>query len=105
MLRVCLSVFALATCLAGDVWAQTPAPRPESKAVAPGAIINLNTATAVEFEALPGIGAKVAARIVEYRTRKGPFRKVEDTLETSSTCPCLLNILDTCAVWPVSRSR
>ena len=32
------------------------------------------------MEALPGIGAKVAARIVEYRTQKGPFRKIEDLM-------------------------
>lgn len=41
-------------------------------------ILDLNTATAAELEALPGIGEKRAADIVAYRTRNGPFRIVED---------------------------
>jgi comEA protein len=80
MLRVCLSVFALATCLAGDALAQASAPRPEATTVKPAALINLNTATTTELESLPGIGTKVAARIVEYRTKKGPFHKVEELM-------------------------
>jgi competence protein ComEA len=42
--------------------------------------VNLNTATAEQFEALPGIGAKMAARIVEYRQKNGPFKKVEELM-------------------------
>ena len=44
------------------------------------ATINLNTATAAELEKLPGIGQKVAARIVEYRQKNGPFKKVEELM-------------------------
>jgi competence protein ComEA len=80
MLRVCLSVFALAACLSVQTFAQGAAPAPEPKAVKPAAIVNLNTATVAELEALPGIGAKVAERIVEYRVKKGPFKKVEDLM-------------------------
>lgn len=39
--------------------------------------MNINTATAVELESLPGIGKVIAERIVEHRTRYGPFRRVE----------------------------
>lgn len=42
--------------------------------------ININTASARALEALPGIGAKTAARIVEYREKNGPFRKVEELM-------------------------
>jgi competence protein ComEA len=42
--------------------------------------ININTATASELDALPGIGAKTAARIVEYRQKNGPFKKVEELM-------------------------
>jgi competence protein ComEA len=44
------------------------------------AVININTATAAEFEALPGIGSKMAQRIVEYREKNGAFKKLEDLM-------------------------
>ena len=80
MLRVCLSAFALAACLSAQALAQGTAPGPESKVTRSAVLVNLNTATAAEFESLPGIGAKVAARIVEYRMKKGPFRKIEELM-------------------------
>lgn len=55
---------------------QTPAP---TKA-APTAVVNINTATAEQFDGLPGIGAKLAARIVEYRQKNGGFKKLEDLM-------------------------
>ena len=39
-----------------------------------GGLVNVNTATAAELEALPGIGPVIARRIVEGR----PYRSVED---------------------------
>jgi len=44
------------------------------------AVVNLNTASAAELEGLPGIGAKTAARIVEYRQKNGPFKKIEELM-------------------------
>ena len=44
------------------------------------AVVNINTASASELEALPGVGAKTAARIVEYRQKNGPFKKVEELM-------------------------
>jgi competence protein ComEA len=52
---------------------------PDAKA-APAAVVNLNTATAAQLEALPGIGPKVAQRIVEYRQKNGAFKKVEELM-------------------------
>jgi competence protein ComEA len=49
-------------------------------AKAPGGVVNLNTATAAQLEALPGIGAKMAQRILEYRTKNGSFKKVEELM-------------------------
>ena len=40
--------------------------------------VNINTATADELNALPGIGPKFAERIVAYRTEHGPFSSVND---------------------------
>jgi competence protein ComEA len=54
-----------------------------SRAAAKGSAVgtvNLNTASAGDLEALPGIGAKTAARIVEYRQKNGPFKKVEELM-------------------------
>lgn len=42
--------------------------------------LNLNTATAVEIEALPGIGKVLAQRIVEHRRLHGPFRRPADVV-------------------------
>jgi competence protein ComEA len=83
MLRTGISLVALLACLAVHPSAQQaePASKPDTRATAkPPVMVNLNTATAAELEALPGIGAKVAARIIDYRTKKGPFRKVEELM-------------------------
>jgi competence protein ComEA len=45
---------------------------------ATGTTINLNSATAAELEALPGIGETYAARIVDSRTTAGPFASPEE---------------------------
>ena len=42
--------------------------------------VNLNTATAAQLEALPGIGARTAALIVEYRQKNGGFKKIEELM-------------------------
>src|SRR5262245_40585101 len=50
-----------------------------SKSAASGPV-NINTASAADFEALPVIGPKLAARIVDYRQKNGPFKKIEDLM-------------------------
>ena len=42
--------------------------------------LNLNTATRAQLEALPGIGPVLAGRIIEFREKKGGFRRVEELL-------------------------
>ena len=45
--------------------------------------ICINTATAEELEALPGISARIAAAIVAEREAHGPFRLPEDIMAVS----------------------
>jgi competence protein ComEA len=44
------------------------------------ATINLNTATVDQLETLPGIGRKTAERILDYRQKNGPFKKIEELM-------------------------
>lgn len=46
-------------------------------------LVDINTATAEELEALPGIGETRAAAIVEYREANGPFRRIEDLTQVA----------------------
>lgn len=81
MLRSILSVLALATIVAAHPLAQSAAPpKAEARVAKPAVMINLNTATVAELQELPGIGAKTAARIVDYRQKKGPFKKIEELM-------------------------
>ena len=48
---------------------------------APAAPIDLNTAGASDLESLPGVGSKLAERIVTYRELNGPFVAHDDLLD------------------------
>ena len=45
--------------------------------------VNINTATAAELDALPGIGEVIAQRIVAYRESHGAFTTVDDLAEVN----------------------
>ncbi len=91
MLRTLLSLAVLTVFLAAPVAPAEAAQaaradtKPSSRASRPSrptfaGIVNINTASASEFENLPGIGAKTAQRIVEYRQKNGPFKKIEELM-------------------------
>ena len=84
MFRIALSILALASLIAlqpSVAAAQTaPAARKAAKPATPGGQVNINTASVADLDALPGIGAKTAALIVEYRQKNGPFKKVEELM-------------------------
>ena len=43
-------------------------------------LIDLNAADASELERIPGIGYKLASKIVEYREEHGPFKDYNDLM-------------------------
>lgn len=47
----------------------------------PAQPIDINSATPEQLTEIPGIGTAIAQRIVEFREKEGPFRKVEDLMK------------------------
>lgn len=82
MRRVITCLILLAGLTASVVTLQPPSAitARSQKKPAPTQAIDINRAGTEDFERLPGIGPALAREIVEYRTKHGPFRRVEDLL-------------------------
>ena len=65
------------------------APQAGGTAPAP-ALLDLNTASVTDLDALPGIGPVIAARILEWRAANGLFRSVEELGEVSGIGDAIL---------------
>ncbi len=85
-LRACLGALALALLAAAPGWSA-------GSGRAPDVMVNINTASAEELQALPGIGEARAAQIVALRKERGAFRKVDELLEVRGIGPAMLERL------------
>ncbi len=85
-LLIAAALMACAALPAGAQQAKPAAPKSTTAAKAakatatPAAPVNINTATQAQLETLPGIGAKAAQRIIEFRQKNGGFKKPEDLM-------------------------
>jgi competence protein ComEA len=52
-------------------------------AVGGAPMVNINSATQVQLEELPGVGPVTAQAILQWRTDNGPFTAVDELLEVS----------------------
>ncbi len=59
----------------------------------PSSPLDINRATAEQFESLPGVGPATASAIVEDRTRNGPFASVDDLDRVPGIGPAKLAVL------------
>jgi competence protein ComEA len=73
------AAFVLAVLLAAPAMSGGQPQSPSASASS--AAVNINTATADQLNALPGIGPKMSSRIIEYRQENGGFKKVEELMQ------------------------
>ena len=74
---------AVVLALYGDQPAAAQVQEPASSGAPrmPSELIDLNTATAMELDTLPGVGPRTAERILEYRREHGGFERIEDLMD------------------------
>ena len=72
-----------------------PSPAGTAGDTEPGGPVNLNTATASDLDALPGIGPVLAQRIVSYRDQQGRFTSVEQLDDVPGIGPSIYDQLKT----------
>lgn len=93
------------------------APRKPAKQVS--GLINLNQASAAQLDLLPGVGAKAAARIIDFR-KKTPFTRPEEIVQVKGfgkkkydklkthlavAGPTTLKVLETVSAEPSEQGR
>jgi competence protein ComEA len=73
--------------------AAASAPAGPSGAPTASAPVDLNTATAQQLDALPGIGPTTAQKIIDYRQQHGPYTSIDDLDAISGIGPAKIESL------------
>ncbi|MBI2820895.1 MAG: helix-hairpin-helix domain-containing protein [Acidobacteria bacterium] len=71
--------FALTLVLMLLAAASTPVLQAQQETVAP-AKVNINAGTVEQLSTLPGVGPATAQKILEFRSKNGPFKRIEDLM-------------------------
>lgn len=85
-----LTLWRASTRPPSDLPDNSPAPRAATRAHEGGATIAINRASESELAALPGIGSKLAQRIVQERRRRGGFCALDELDAVRGVGPALL---------------
>jgi comEA protein len=80
MNRPAFALVAALVLLSLPLVAQRAPKPPVTATVVSTEVVNLNSATAAQIASLPGIGPKTADLVVQYRTKNGPFKKIEEIM-------------------------
>lgn len=74
----------------GVVPRQQPGSAVSSSSSSGSSLININTATLAELDALPGVGPSTAKAIIDTRQKKGRFTSADDLLDVPGIGPAKL---------------
>lgn len=91
-----IGVIALALTLALAFWFSVPLTSEDQTSPAElvplvqSARVDLNTADAAALCTLPGIGEKMAQRILDYRAQYGPFEQLSDAAKVSGITEAMI---------------
>lgn len=90
---ICFAALILIVCffMASAVFASQAKNTLNEKVKVSSSGININTATADELTALPGVGIKLAERIVRYRDEVGKFKSPSDLISVKGVGQKKLN--------------
>ena len=83
MLGRVLRITALAGLIAFVIAFLAPLALAADAPKAPDGKVNLNSAGVSELATLPRIGEKIAQKIIEYRSKNGPFKTTEELMKVS----------------------